>query len=350
MTFTDRPSPGPAPRIRSLSLAGLAALGLASLLLSPFAAAQAAASSTASDTPIAASSSSPSAPALAPETSAELSAPLPDAPTADASIAVTPPSNQIAYCPAADFAPRFAYSSSTDFSDLDTSGSAQSQTQSQTQAPSQPPPQTATKPCVEGEQSKRILYIMPNYRAVSADTKLPPLRPRDKFLLAFQDSFDYSSFIYVGMLAGVAMAENSYPEFHQGAEGYGRYYYHAFLDNSIGNFFTEAIVPSVTHEDPRYYTLGRGGLFKRTFYSVSRLLVTRTDAGNRTFNISEIVGNGAAAGVSNLYYPDQTRTWTKTGQKWLIQIGLDGGSNLVKEFWPDVSHALFHKKDCVPGT
>jgi hypothetical protein len=197
----------------------------------------------------------------------------------------------------------------------------------------------------EGQQSKRILGIIPNFRSVSVDQKLPPLKPWEKFKLAASDSFDYSSFIYVGMLAGVAQAQNSTPEFHQGAAGFGRYYWHSFADNTDGNFFTEAIMPSVTHEDPRYYTLGRGGFARRFVYSVGRLVVTRTDNGARTFNVSEIVGNGAAAGISDLYYPSPERTWTKTGQRWILQIGLDGASNVLKEFWPDIAHGLFHEKE-----
>ena len=194
-----------------------------------------------------------------------------------------------------------------------------------------------------GQQTKRILFIIPNFRSVSVDAKLKPLSVKQKFGLATSDSFDYSSFIYVGLLAGVDFAEKSTPEFHQGMAGYGRYYWHDFADNTIGNYMTEAIVPSITHEDPRYYTLGRGGLFKRTYYAISRLVITRTDANpdKNTFNISEIVGNGAGAGISNFYYPSPERTWTKTGQKWLLEIGLDGGSNIIKEFWPDVAHALF---------
>ena len=107
---------------------------------------------------------------------------------------------------------------------------------------------------------------------------------------------------------------------------------------------TEAIVPAVTHEDPRYYTLGHGGIFKRTGYAVSRLLITRTDSGHGTFNLSEIVGNGAGAGISDLYYPSREHTWTKTGQKWLTQIALDGVFNILKEFWPNINHAIFHGK------
>ena len=194
------------------------------------------------------------------------------------------------------------------------------------------------------KQSKRILWIFPNYRAVSADTQLPPLSVQSKFWLATQDSFDYSSFLTAGLIAGVGQARKSYPEFGQGATGYGRYYWHAVADQALGNYLTEAIVPTLARQDPRYYTLGRGSLFKRTGYAVSRLLITRTDSGRQTINISEIVGNGAAAGISNLYYPSREGTWTKTGQKWLSQIALDGVFNIVKEFWPDVNHVIFHGK------
>jgi hypothetical protein len=196
----------------------------------------------------------------------------------------------------------------------------------------------------EVKQSKRILWIFPNYRAVSTDTQLPPLSLKDKFWLATQDSFDYSSFISAGIIAGVSQGNKSYPEFGQGAKGYGRYYWHAMADQAIGNYLTEAIVPAATHEDPRYYTLGHGGFIKRTGYAVSRLFITRTDSGGRTINLSEIVGNGAGAGISDLYYPSRERTWTKTGQKWVTQIALDGVFNIVKEFWPDINHAIFHGK------
>jgi hypothetical protein len=201
------------------------------------------------------------------------------------------------------------------------------------------PPSTAN-----GQQTKRILGIVPNFRAVSVDAKLPPLSPGNKFKLMLQDSFDYSSFIYVGILAGTAQAANSYPEFHQGAAGYGRYYWHSFADTLGGNVMTEAIVPTLTREDPRYYTLGGGGFLHRAGYSITCLFVTRTDGNGRSFNISEIVGNGAAAGIGNLYYPSQERTWTKTGQRWIAQVGLDGAANLLKEYWPYLNSKLLRGK------
>ncbi len=213
-------------------------------------------------------------------------------------------------------------------------------------AKAQTPEVTPTPPVLpeehsEGKQPKRILWIIPNYRSVSANTQRPPLALKGKVWLATQDSFDYSSFIVAGMLAGSAQAKNSTPEFGQGGRGFGRYYWHSFADQAVGNYFTEAIVPAATHQDPRYYTLGHGGFFRRTGYAVSRLVVTRTDSGGRNFNFSEIIGNGAGAGVSDLYYPSRERTWTKTGQKWLTQVAVDGLFNVLKEFWPDIDRAVF---------
>jgi hypothetical protein len=205
-------------------------------------------------------------------------------------------------------------------------------------------PQAADSYTQEGKQTKRILGIVPNFRSVSADEKIPPQSVKDKFITTSQDSFDYSAFIFAGLLAGVSQAENSYPEFRQGAAGYGRYYWHTFADQTVENYMVEFILPSALHQDSRYYTMGRGGLIKRTAYSFSRVLITRTDGGSETFNASEIVGAGAASGISSLYYPGAERTWTKVGQRWFTNVSLDGLTFVFKEFWPDVNNAIFHQK------
>src|SRR5260370_20953704 len=103
--------------------------------------------------------------------------------------------------------------------------------------------------------------MIPNLGAVSADTKLPPLATREKYALALQDSVDYSSFVWSGMLAAQSMALRSYPEFHNGMAGYSRYYWRAFAGQTSGTFFTEPVVPAITHENPHYPTLRPVGLF-----------------------------------------------------------------------------------------
>ena len=201
-----------------------------------------------------------------------------------------------------------------------------------------------------GQQTKRILGIIPNFRAVSVDEKLPPQSVKEKFVTASEDSFDYSSIFIPAMLAGYDMAVRATPEFHQGAAGYARYLWHTGVDQTSENYMVEFFVPVMTHEDTRYYTLGRGGFIKRTAYALSRAVVTRADSGNETFNVSEVLGAGIASGLSNLYYPSATRSLSNTGTQWGEDIAIDAAAFVAKEFWPDINHHLFHNKDSAAAT
>jgi hypothetical protein len=192
------------------------------------------------------------------------------------------------------------------------------------------------------QQTKRILGIIPNFRAISTDVKLPPQTIKDKFMDATHDSFDYSSILLPGLLAAYSMGTNATPEFHQGAAGYARYFWHAAVDQTNENYMVEFVVPVITHEDTRYYTLGRGGFLKRTEYALSRSVITRSDSGKEEFNLSEVVGSGAAAGLSSLYYPTRERSFGNTGKEWGLDVGIDAASYVVREFWPDINHKLFH--------
>lgn len=203
----------------------------------------------------------------------------------------------------------------------------------------------ATKDANDGMQTKRILYIIPNFRAVSADQHLPPQTVKEKFNTAALDSVDYSSFIFVGIQSGVAQARNATPEFQDGAAAYGRYYWHTYADYVNENMWVEFILPAALHQDSRYYTLGRGSFAKRFAYSVSRVAITRNDSGRSAFNASEILGAGAASGLSSLYYPSQERTFSKTFGLWMTNLAIDGGSSLFKEFWPDINDKFFHQKN-----
>jgi hypothetical protein len=194
-----------------------------------------------------------------------------------------------------------------------------------------------------GQQTKRILGIAPNFQAVSANTYPPPLTLKGKFWLATQGSFDYSSFISVGIQAAIEQATNTYPEFRQGAAGYGRYYWHTFADSGIENYLTGAIVPGITHEDPRYYTLYHGGFFHRAGYAFSRLWITRKDNGDPTGNFSEIIGSGAAAGISSRYYPHHEREPGEILERWGSMVLNDGVGNVFQEFWPDIREKLLHR-------
>jgi hypothetical protein len=197
----------------------------------------------------------------------------------------------------------------------------------------------------EGKQTKRMLWVVPNFGAVDANKQLPPLSTREKFVLASRDSVtDYSSYTWAGILAGQAMLLNSDPELGHGIVGYGRYYWRNFVDGVSGTFFTEAIVPAITHEDPRYYTMENGGFFRRTGYAISRAFVTKTDSGGTTFNWSEVAGNGLEAALSNAYYPPEERGLSQTARNWGTQMESAVLNHIFQEFWPDIRRKVFRQK------
>lgn len=210
--------------------------------------------------------------------------------------------------------------------------------------PDEPAAQIQHLPELTPRQTNRILGIIPNFRSVNSTEVLPPQSAKEKFINTSEDSFDYSSAIIPALLAGYGMGRNSTPEFGHGAAGYGRYFWHSALDQTSENYLVEFVFPVITHEDNRYYTMGHGGFLKRTGYSLSRVVVTRDDDSRETFNISEVVGAGSSAGLSNLYYPAQERTFSNTAQNWGLDVGIDAISFMLKEFWPDVNNKWFHMK------
>jgi hypothetical protein len=216
------------------------------------------------------------------------------------------------------------------------------------QVPSAPAPQTAQskQESEEGnqkKQTKRILGVIPNFRAVSADTTLPPQTVKDKFLTATQDSFDYSAIFVPAVLAGSSMANDGTPQFGQGLEGYGRYFWHAALDQTSRNYMAQFVVPVIAHQDSRYYTLGHGTFFKRTEYAFSRVIITRSDSAKEQFNVSEVLGTGMAAALSTTYYPASYMNFSSVSKRWGVGIGVGGFSFVVKEFWPDINYRFFHR-------
>ena len=159
-----------------------------------------------------------------------------------------------------------------------------------------------------------------------------------------EDSFDYSAFVWTGIIAGQEFGLKDYPEFGQGMAGYGRYYWHNFVDGSRERISRKSIVPGVSREDPRYYTLERGNVPLRIFYALSRVVLTKTDSGGTSFNWSEIGGNALEAGLSNAYYPAQERGARQTAINWERNIESAALNNLAKEFWPDIRRLIFRQK------
>jgi hypothetical protein len=194
-----------------------------------------------------------------------------------------------------------------------------------------------------GTVNDRIFEVMPNYGTVESANELPPISSGQKFRLATAGVFDYFTFPFIGALAAIDQANNSPKSWGQGWGAYGQRYGASFADNGIGTMMTTAIFPSMLHEDPRYYQMGKGTFSHRAYHAVNRLFVTRTDSGNERFNTSEIVGNAVAAAFSNVYHAPEDRTVGRNFGTLGMLIMWDGLSNEMKEFWPDIRRKVFHK-------
>jgi hypothetical protein len=207
-----------------------------------------------------------------------------------------------------------------------------------------PPPGHAILPGDPGStQDKRIAGILPNYRTADNTTPFAPLTVAQKWRIATKDTFDYPSYALAAAFAGLSQLNNSNPSFGQGAEGYAKRYAAGIADQDIGNFMTEAIYPTLLHEDPRYFRKVNGSVKSRLLWAVERIVVTKNDSGRSEFNFSEWLGNGTVAALGNAYYPNE-RGAGATAQRALSQIGTDTISDCLKEFWPDIKRKWFTKK------
>ena len=175
--------------------------------------------------------------------------------------------------------------------------------------------------------------------------KLPPLTAGEKFKLVAKGTFDRAEYPFIGTEALVAQLDHDDEQsLRQGLPGYAKRYALAFGDTTVGNFMTGAVVPSVLHQDPRYYQLGTGGFFHRALYAAGRVFVIRGDSGHNQFNASEILGNALAGGISNFYHPRGDRTLAGNVEVWYTQTAWDWVGFELKEFWPDLRR-LLHKKN-----
>ena len=210
-------------------------------------------------------------------------------------------------------------------------------------APSLPPSPSESQQHQTSPKNDRLFGVLPNYLTVEDEDKVPPLTTGGKFKLVSKNAFDPAIFPFIGFIALVSQAQNSEPEYGQGAAGFAKRYGAAFGDATIASFMTGAVFPSLFKQDPRYYQLVRGGFKRRLVYSVGRILITRTDSGHSQFNSSEIVGNFFAAGIANAYHPAQDRSFVNTVSVWGTDTGWDTMANIAQEFWPDIHHWLKKK-------
>jgi len=193
------------------------------------------------------------------------------------------------------------------------------------------------------QESKRILGIIPNYRTSPSLRNYEPLTVGEKFKVASEDSFDRGTVALAAFFGGEGQLTNANRTFGQGGAGFGRYFGAAYGDLVIGDYMTEAVFPTLFHQDPRYFRRGTGTGWSRLGYAVGQILWTHSDSGRRQFNYSEIAGNSTAVAISNAYYADN-RTASNAVSKLGVQIGVDMAANILKEFWPDLQRKLRRKR------
>ena len=180
-------------------------------------------------------------------------------------------------------------------------------------------------------EQQRILGVFPNFYT-SFDWNAPPLETKQKFALAFRSITDPVEFVGPAFVAGFEQATDVFPQYGSEEAGYARRYGAAYANSFTSKLFSNAVFPSLFHQDPRYFYKGSGSFRSRAFHAIASALITRGDNGRRELNYSYILGTFTSGGISNLYYPPENRGVLLTFTNGLADIAGDAGANLVREF------------------
>lgn len=183
---------------------------------------------------------------------------------------------------------------------------------------------------VKVQEQQRVFGIFPNFY-VSYDPDAAPLTTKLKYRLALRTSVDPITFVGVALLAGAEQAADR-PDYDQGAKGYGQrfgaFYADGFIDIIVGG----AVLPSLLHQDPRYFYQGTGTKTSRILHAMSSPFVCKGDNGKLQPNYSSIGGDLATAAVSNAYYPPSDRGAGLVFQNVLIDTAERVAADLAQEF------------------
>ena len=182
------------------------------------------------------------------------------------------------------------------------------------------------------EEKQRVLGVIPNFY-VSYIRNAAPLTSKQKFKLAWRTVIDPFTLVFVGGAAGVEQAQNHFAGYGQGAQGYGKRFGADYTDTVAGTFIGSAILPSLLKQDPRYFYKGSGSMPSRFLYAIANSVICKGDNRHWQANYSNILGNLAAGGISNLYYPSQDRNGAGlTLENGALGIGETAAENLFQEF------------------
>jgi hypothetical protein len=193
------------------------------------------------------------------------------------------------------------------------------------------------------EEHHYILGIFPFFNIVNGSAALP-LRPRQKFDLALRRATNPFTFFTTSLIAGVGQAEDKFPGYGQGAEGYGKRFGSHYADVFDADMLGSGLFPVMFHQDPRYHRLGTDGFLKRVCYSVSTTVRTKGDNGKWQPGYSNILGTFAAGGIANLYYPAANRGARLTFERGSVITAERATGALLNEFIPDVQTHFSHRK------
>ncbi len=183
---------------------------------------------------------------------------------------------------------------------------------------------------VKIEEHQRIFGLVPNFY-VSYEANAAPLTTKLKFQLASKVAFDPVTFMGVAIVAAAGQA-GDHPNYPQGWKGYGERYGAAYANGFTDIMIGGAILPSLLHQDPRYFYQGKGTNKSRALHALTSPFVCRGDNGRPQPNYSTIGGDLASAAISNAYYPESNRGVGLFLGNFLIGTGQRAASNLVQEF------------------
>ena len=194
---------------------------------------------------------------------------------------------------------------------------------------------------MRAEEKQRVLGAIPNFY-VSYVWNAAPMSSGEKFRLAMRNSFDPVSIGFSVAVAGVEQSQNYFSGYGQGLTGYGKRFGASFGDELIGTMMGDAVLPSILHQDPRYFYKGTGSVGSRVLYAMASVVICKGDNGRWQPNYSNVFGNLAAAGISNLYYPSSNRDGVElTIQNSLIGTAAGAAGSLLQEFLiKGISHGV----------
>jgi Carboxypeptidase regulatory-like domain len=184
---------------------------------------------------------------------------------------------------------------------------------------------------VHEQEQQRVFGVFPNFYT-SYIWKAEPMSVRQKYSLSFRALVDPASFLIVAGVAGAEHYNGTYPDYGSGIEGYGKRYGAALADATTSRIVGSAVLPSLLHQDPRYFYQGSGGARSRAQHAVASVFICRGDNGNPQPNYSHLLGSLTAGAVANAYHPAASRGLGLTFETFGITIGGNIAGNLFREF------------------